>query len=213
MAIIVLGLYFIMYVPSKIRVSGDLEMTYSNLLEYEWLFRSGIFAHLLSITAFMLLAISLYELLKHVNSFLAKVMTAFVAIQIPVVFIAEALRFSSLMIAKERFFKSWDMVERQEWVDFLLRTAEYADEDIAMIFWGLWMIPLGILVFRSGILPKWMGLLLISGGIAYIIQSIGFILIPGSGKYLSFLFVFYAVAEISFAFWLVIKGVNNIDSK
>ncbi len=209
MAIIVLGLYFIMYVPSKIRASGDLAMTFNNLLQHEWLFRSGIFAHLLSITAFMLLALSLYQLFKHIHPMLAKAMVAFVAVQIPVVFSAEALRFSALMIAKERFFKSWELLQRQEWVDFLLRTAEYADEDIAMLFWGIWMIPLGILVYKSGMIPKAIGALLILGGLAYMIQCAGFLLVPGSGSYLEFLFVFYAVAEISFAFWLVIKGVKQ----
>ena len=210
-AIIVLGLYFIMYIPSKINVSGDVELTFNNLLQHELLFRSGILAHLLSITAFILLVLSLYELLKKVNQRLAKVMAAFVIVQVPVVFISEGLRFSALMLAKERFVTSLDLLQRQEWVSFLLRIAEYADEDIAMIFWGLWMIPLGVLVFKSDIIPKLFGVLLVAGGIAYIIQSIGFILVPGSGSYLGFLFVFYAVAEISFAFWLVIKGIKKMD--
>jgi len=129
MAIIVLGLYFIMYIPSQIRASGDIELTFNNLLQNELLFRSGILAHFLSITAFILLVLSLYELLKKVNQGLAKVMVAFVIVQVPVVFISVGLRFSALMLAKERFVTSLDILQRQEWVSFLLRIAEYADEE------------------------------------------------------------------------------------
>jgi hypothetical protein len=76
---------------------------------------------------------------------------------------------------------------------------------IAKIFWGLWLFPLGYLVFKSGFLPRILGVVLIISGLGYLIDDFMVLLLPNSGAILS-LFAF--IGEWLFALWLLIKGVN-----
>ena len=76
---------------------------------------------------------------------------------------------------------------------------------IAGIFWGLWLLPMGYLVFKSGFLPKILGVLLIIGGIGYLVDSFAAFLLPELGMNIA-LFTFWG--EVLFPLWLVIKGVD-----
>jgi hypothetical protein len=74
---------------------------------------------------------------------------------------------------------------------------------IAHIFFGLWLLPMGYLVFKSGFLPKLVGLLLVIAGIGYVVQSFTIFL----GYNLNII-VFTGLGELVFLLWLLIKGVN-----
>jgi len=75
---------------------------------------------------------------------------------------------------------------------------------LALVFWGLWLLPLGVLVFKSGFLPKVLGVLLVIAGGSYVIESGTQILSPGLATISQFTFV----GEVLFTLWLLIKGVN-----
>ena len=76
---------------------------------------------------------------------------------------------------------------------------------IAGIFWGLWLLPMGYLVFKSGFLPRWIGVLLIIGGFGYLIDSAIFFLLPDVDVTIA---QFTFVGEVLLPLWLLIKGVN-----
>ena len=76
---------------------------------------------------------------------------------------------------------------------------------IAGIFWGLWLFPMGYLVFKSGFLPRILGILLIVGCFGYLIDSFAAFLLPNSGVNLA-IFTFWG--EVLLPLWLLIKGVN-----
>jgi hypothetical protein len=75
---------------------------------------------------------------------------------------------------------------------------------VAQVFWGLWLLPLGFLVFRSGFLPKLLGILLVIGGVGYLLDSGTQLLFPGVATIGQFTFI----GELLFPLWLLIKGVN-----
>ena len=78
------------------------------------------------------------------------------------------------------------------------------------IFWGLWLIPFGQLVSKSGFIPKILGILLIAGGISYLIDVSAFILIPKFHAQTTVLVaVTSGIAEISMVLWLLIKGIKS----
>src|ERR1019366_2699984 len=78
------------------------------------------------------------------------------------------------------------------------------------VFWGLWLIPFGQLVYKSSFIPRILGILLILGGIAYLIESFTGLLLPKDVSTVNqFTFVFYSLAEISTMLWLLIKGVKS----
>jgi hypothetical protein len=77
------------------------------------------------------------------------------------------------------------------------------------IFWGLWLIPFGKLVYKSGFIPRIFGVLLIIGGIGYIVESAAFMLFPIYHSFiLQYIGVSYAIGELSIMLWLLIKGVK-----
>jgi hypothetical protein len=76
---------------------------------------------------------------------------------------------------------------------------------IAGLFWGLWLFPMGYLVFESGFLPRILGILLMIGCAGYLIQSFAALLLPNLDVNIA-LVTFWG--EVLFPLWLVIKGVN-----
>jgi hypothetical protein len=202
------GFYGIMYVPSQIVVRGNAVVTMQNILGKEFLFRSGITVNLLGSVAFMLTALAFYHLFKNIDERKAKLMVALVIVQIPITFLSESFAFASMMTAKSEILKNLDLTERQDWVMFFLKLKSYTI-NFLIIFWGLWLIPLGQLILKSGYLPKLIGILLVLGGIAYVIESLDYILLSEKLSFITdYGFVFYSTAELSTVAWLLMKGVK-----
>lgn len=207
--IVIGGMYTIIYVPSKIMVHGDVGTTAQNISTHEFLFRTSIICDVITNTIWIFLALVLYRLLKQVNEHQAKAMVALVLVQIPVVFVMEALNISSIMILKGEILKSFELNQRQDLAMSFLKINSNMTLTLEA-FWGLWLIPFGQLVYKSGFIPRILGILLILGGIAYLIESFTGLLLPNNVSTVSqFTFVFYSLAEISTMLWLLIKGVKS----
>ena len=205
----IFGFYGIMYVPLQVMVKGNAAATMQHILEKEFLFRSGIMANLVSPVAFMLLALTFYQLFKNIDERKAKLLVALVIVQIPISFLAESFAIASLMTAKGEILKNLDQIQRADWVLFLLKIKSYTIIAL-MIFWGLWLIPLGQLILKSGYLPRFIGILLVLGGIAYVLDSVNYILFSEKLSFITdYGFVFYSTAELSTVAWLLVKGVKT----
>lgn len=207
--IILTGVYTVIYVPSKIIIWGDAVGTSKRILANEFLFRTAIISDLISNTFFVLLVLVLYRLLKQVNGHWAKLMVTFVFVQIPAVLIVEALNFTSLMIIKGEILKTFELSQRQDLGMLFLKINDYGTL-IGMIFWGLWLLPFGILVYKSGFIPRIFGILLIIASLAYMIDSFVTLLFPSFSAIVNQpTLLLVAIGEISITLWLLIKGVKN----
>ena len=205
--LIITGVYIIMYVPSKIMAEGDAVTTAKNILSNELLFRTGIIGDIISNTIFVFLAMALYRLFKEVNEHQAKLMVALVIVQIPAVFIMEALNITSLMLFKGEILKTFELTQRQDLAMLFLKINDYGSLTLEM-FWGLWLIPFGQLVYKSGFIPRILGVLLIIAGIAYMIDSSISLLFPSYHAFVNKpTLLIVAIGEISIMLWLLIKGV------
>ncbi len=203
------GVYSIIYVPSKIMVRGDAVATANNILANEFLFRTSIISDIISNTIFVFLVLVLYRLFKQVNEHRAKLLVALVIVQIPAVFFMEAFNITSLMIFKGEILKTFELTQRQDLAMLFLKINDYGGLTLEM-FWGLWLIPFGLLVYRSEFIPRTFGVLLIIAGFAYMIDSFISLLFP---SYRAFVnqptLLFVAIGEISIMLWLLIKGAKN----
>jgi hypothetical protein len=83
---------------------------------------------------------------------------------------------------------------------------------IASIFWGLWLFPLGYLIYKSGYFPKVIGIFVLIGGIGYTLGSFLKLLLPDSVVILSVLEIM-TFGEVIFLIWLIIKGAKLPDTK
>jgi hypothetical protein len=201
--------FSLFYVPSKIIVSGDAAATAKNILDNEFLFRAGIVGHLFGATVFLLLVFVLYRLFKPVNENRAKLMVAFVVVQIPIVFLIETFNVSALMLLKGDILQAADPLQYQDLSMLLVRAGRYGIL-VLQIFWGLWLLPYGLLVYKSGFIPRILGVLLLINGIGYLIESLTFLLFQRSDYEFvrQFTFVTY-FGEAAIMLWYLIKGVKN----
>jgi hypothetical protein len=192
---------FCLFVTSKLVLPGDPAATVTNILASEGLFRSGIVAFLIGQTVFILLPLLLYKLLKPVNKNLALLMVILALAGVPIAFINELNQFAALLLLKGAAFQP-DQLNTQ--VMFFLDMHKHGIM-IAQIFWGLWLFPLGYLIFKSGFIPKVFGILLMIGCFGYLIDSFTFFLFPNLDVKIG---RFTFIGELLLPLWLVIKGVN-----
>ena len=207
--LVITGVFSIMFVSSQIIVSGDVVATAKNIIAKEFLFRSGIINDLISNTIFVLLVLVLYRMFKQVNECQAKLMVALVIVQIPTVFIMELLNITSLMIFKGELLQTFEINQRQDLAMLFLKINDYGTLTIEM-FWGLWLLPFGLLVYKSRFIPRIFGILLIIAGIAYMNSSLISLLFPSYSAIVNQpTLLLVAIGEISITLWLLIKGVKD----
>jgi len=207
--LVITGVYGIMYIPSQIIVPGDTVSTANNMIFNELLFRTGFLNNIISNTIFLFLVLVLYRMFKQVNENQAKLMFALVIVQIPCVFIMEAFNITSLMILKGEILKTFELSQRQDLAMLFLKINDYGTLPLEM-FWGLWLLPFGLLVYKSEFIPRIFGILLVIGGIAYMINSTIGILIPSYSSFVKYpILLLVAIGEISITLWLLIKGVKT----
>lgn len=204
---IITGLYIMFYIPSQINLRGDAVTAAQNILSNEFLFRTGIMNDLISSTIWVFMVLVLYRLFKSVNERQAKLLVALVIVQIPAGFITEAFNITSLMIFKGEILKTFELSQRQDLAMLFLKINDYVVSTL-VLFWGLWLFPLGILVYRSRFLPRFLGVWLIINGFALLVLSFTGLLLP-QYKDMVFKIAFPAMlGEVAFMLWLLIKGAK-----
>lgn len=192
------------YVPSRFFVSGDAAATIDNIMAAESLFRLGIFSLLFSQVVQIFWALVLYWLLKPVNKNVALLMLVLHLLGIPIAMLNELNYFAVLRLLRADYLAAFTPDQLQAQVSLFLSLHGGVDK-IAGIFWGLWLFPFGYLVYKSGFLPRIIGVLLIIGGFGYLIQYPATLLLPNLNTNIIF---FTAWGELLLPLWLLIKGVN-----
>jgi hypothetical protein len=205
---VITGIYGVFYIPSQTIIPGDAAATARKILANEFLFRTGIINDIISATLWVFVALVLYRLFKQVNERQAKLLVVLVIVQIPAAFFMEALNIASLMIIKGEVLKTFELVQRQDLAMLFFKVSAYGSI-VLETFWGLWLLPFGLLVYKSVFIPRILGIFLILNGIAYIIHSFTTLLLPDyQATVRLFAFPFWILGEISIMLWLLIKGVN-----
>ncbi len=188
---------FGMAVSSGLVVPGDVATTTKNILASESLFRLSIVIALLVQIINIFVVLALYELLKPVDKLMAQSMVMFLLLGVPIAMLNELNQFAVLLALQ-------GADQLQAMVPLFLDLHQLG-VSIAGIFWGLWLFPMGYLVFKSGYLPRVLGILLIIGCFGYLIDSFAVFLIP---NYQASIAQFTFWGEVLLPLWLLIKGVN-----
>ncbi len=200
--------FSMLYVPGKLIVRDNAAATAENILTHETLFRSSIFGDLIGHVIFICLAIALYRLLRDVNRTWAWLMVSFVLVSAAVGFLNTLNNVAALILFRgDEFLKVFDQVQREALGMLFIRLhsqGQFIDE----IFWGLWLFPFGLLVFRSGFLPRFLGIWLIIACLAWIALSITAQFFPThySAAFAWLQPAFFA--EMAIMLWLLIRGAN-----
>lgn len=202
------GFFALLYVPSKLIVHGNATATAHNIAAFETLFRLGIAADLAGQTLFIFVALALYHLLKGVNQRQALLMLILILVAIPIAFINELNSIAAVVLARGADFLSvFDEPQRNALARLFLNLRG-SGFDVAGIFWGLWLFPLGLLVYRSGFIPRILGVLLMIGCFAYLANSFTSLVLPGYEAIVSRWASPVQLVEMLFMLWLLIMGAK-----
>src|SRR6195256_5288237 len=202
------GAFALIYVPSKLIVHGNATATANNVAASEMLFRLGIAAELIGQAGFIFVALALYDLLKGVNQRRASLMVTLIVVSIPIAFLNELNAIAALVLVRGADFLSMFEKPQRDALAMLFLNLHHHGFVVAEIFWGLWLFPLGLLVYRSRFLPRFLGVWLALAGVAWIILSLTAIVLPqNQDKVYSYAQPAF-FGEIAFMLWLLIKGAT-----
>jgi hypothetical protein len=206
---IITGLYGVFYIPSQINMRGDAVTTAQNILSNELLFRSGIVNDIISNALWVLLALALYRLFKQVSERQAKLMVALVIVQIPAAFFMGAFNITALMIFKGEVLQAFELGQRQDLAMLFLRISDYGTFILEM-FWGLWLLPVAILVYKSRFMPRFLGVWLAITGFFYVALSLTSLLLPQYKDIVSHSVLAFPaeIGEVALMLWLLIMGAK-----
>jgi hypothetical protein len=199
-----LSAFGLVYVPSILIAPGDAALTTSNILANEWLFRLGIVSNLLAFTINIFVVVFLYKLLKPVNEGIASLMVILILMGLAIAMLNELNQVAVLFLSGADYLPAFTADQLQALVPLFLDLYEHGFL-ISHIFFGLWLFPMGYLIFKSGLLPRFLGILLIIAGVGYLADFILFFLFPDVGVTVS---EFTFVGEVLLLLWLLIRGVN-----
>jgi hypothetical protein len=199
----------LMYIPGKLFVPGNAGATINNIATHEWLFRFGIVGDLVCGVILIFLVLAFYRLFKGVDQYLAVLVVIFGGVMPALIdFVGVVSDFGALMVVRgANFLSVFDKPQRDALAMLFLNLRD-RQNTAAEILWGVWLLPLAILVYRSRILPRFLGLWLMINGVAYVINSFTGVLLPQyQGQVFTYSFPALA-GELAIMLWLVIKGAK-----
>ena len=207
------GPFRLIYVPSVLFVRGNATATANNIAAHEWLFRLGIVSDLLTATIGIFVVLALYRLLKGVDQTHAVLMVILGALTVtPIYFLNTVNDAAALLLVRGADFLSvFDKPQRDALAMVFLRLHHHGVV-VNEIFWGLWLFPFGVLVFRSGFLPRVLGVWLIVNGFAYVAVSFTGLLVPQYEDMVSTIALPAMAGEVAIMLWLLIKGAKEQPS-
>jgi hypothetical protein len=198
LSLVPLGIFGIIYVPSSLIVADNISATIENIIENETLFRWSIISALVVQLVNIILVLLLFKLFKPVHKEMAYLMVLFSLLAVPIAFLNEINNLAILQLLD-------GSNESQNLISVFLNLHDQGII-IAQVFWGLWLFPLGYLVYHSCYMPKFIGILLIIGCVGYVVDSFTLILLPQFKITFS---EFTFLGEVIFPLWLLIKGIKK----
>jgi uncharacterized protein DUF4386 len=205
----ILGAFALLFVYAKVYVPGDAATSARNLVANAGLVRMGVVADLIQATIWVFLALTLYQLLKHVSKAAARAMVVLVALGAGILMLNEVFGFESLRVATGAVNLASLGAAGSNALVLLLLDAQHYGLLIAQIFFGLWLVPLGYLAYRSGWFPRALGVALIVGGACYLVDMLAAFLAPDFGTAIhGYVTLPSAIAELSMVGYLLVVGVK-----
>lgn len=204
------GGFGIMYIPESILVSGNAQQTSDNIINSGWMYNFSILSSLTCQVIFLFLVLAFHKLFKEVNPYLSKIMVVLVVASVPIAMLNTLNLVGAEWLVNAPETLTAFSVEQLNGLALFFVEMNEKGIILVEIFWGLWLLPLGLLVMKSGFVPRIIGVLLLIGGIFYMFASIIGLSSPDLHQVVApYLTIPLAVGEFSMIFWLLIKGVKS----
>jgi hypothetical protein len=199
----------LLYIPGKLFVQGDATATAANIAAHEALFRFGMVTELLCGVVLVFLVLALYRLFKDVDRRLA-ILVVILGGVLPATidFLVVLNDAAALILVRGADFLDVFLKPQRDALAMLFLKLHHQQILIAEILWGLWLFPLGALVFRSRFFPRFLGLWLFVNGAAYLATSLTGLLLPEHLGLVAKITLPALMGELALILWLVIMGAK-----
>ncbi len=198
----------LMYVLPTLIVSGDATATANNITSSAFLFRIGIVSELIGQATGVFVVWALYRLLKDVSPMQALLMVLLSVVATSTTFLNTLNQIGALIILSGADSLSVFAKPQLDAMAYLFLRLHGNGVQAVSIFWGLWLFPFGLLVYRSRFIPKILGVLLIINGFAYLVASFVYFLLPQYRFISQLMLIPEAIGEPAIILWLLIKGAR-----
>jgi hypothetical protein len=203
-----------LYVRASMIVPGNAAATAAHVVAHATLFRLGFITDLVGFTCFLLVGVILYSILKSVNIHVAVAMLVLNAVSVAISALNMLNHLGALLVATNPIYTAGMPAQTSHALVLLLLDLHQQGYLIAQIFFGLFLLPLGYLVFRSGYFPRVLGIILIIGCAGYLADDVAIYLSPGFTSGLSApLGTLAGLAEVLFLLWLIVRGAKVSEPK
>jgi hypothetical protein len=205
--VIVCGIFAEVVVRSRLVVDGDAQATAANVVDSEALFRLGFAADLVVFLCDVGLAVLLYLVFRPVSRALSLLAAAFRLTQTAIIGLNLLNMFAALLILTDAtYLDTFDRGQSESLALFMLDLHAYG-YTLGLTFFGVSTLVIGALVYRSGCMPKALGIVLGLAGVGYVADSAAFFLVPGyDGSISPILLAPAVIGEVWFALWLLLRG-------
>ena len=198
------------FVDQKLYVAGDAAATAGNVVANAGLARIGVVAHLVNGVFLVLAAMALYLLLNHVHKNAARWMVVLVVLATGITCLNAVFQFEGLRVATDSSYAAAFGIAGSNALVLLLLDIQHYGTLAAQVFFGLWLAPLGYLVYKSGMFPKALGVVLIAATVCYLVDLLVAFLVPDLGKQIhAYVVIVPAIAEIWMVVYLLVRGVRS----
>lgn len=208
--VIATGLFAEVFVRQAFKVSGNALATANNIQSSALLFQWGLVADLINFVCGLPVVLIIYFLFKRVNKFLLQLALIFVVIQTAIIAINLLNQISPLLILSNSAYLNTFQPNQLATLSQLSLNIQGVGYAIGLIFFGFYCLLVGYVIFKSKMVPKFLGMLYIISGIGYLINSFTMLLSKGfANSIFTYVAIPIFIGELSLCLWLLIKGVND----
>ena len=204
----IVAMFSFFYLRPRFVISGDAAATASNILAHEQLYRTGTLLDLFGQLVFIVVVLELYRLFKDVDRTQARLMLALVGTGIAVQVASQALNVAPLILLGGADYLSAFTRPQLEALAYGSLTLFGKQGDLLTAFWGVWLFPFAYLTIKSGFLPKFLGVLLILSGVAYVVTCATAIVFPAAVATLTKFMMPLYFGEFIVVLWLAFVGAR-----
>lgn len=210
LVVVVTGIFSLAYIPSKLIASGDPVLSLEKITAAQMLFRLGIVSSAICYVAFLFLPFVLHHLLAPVGQIAAKAMVVLAVASVPISMLNLQNKYAVLTLIDGSTRLGVDPAQVPSQVMLLIERYD-GGILILFVFWGLWLFPFGLLVYRSRFLPRVFGVLLMLGSCGYLVNYVGNTMSDSFGGTLvsDIASKPAALGEIGICLWMLVRGINE----
>jgi hypothetical protein len=208
LAAAILAMIGYFYLRPRFFVSGDAAATARNILANEQLYRLGILTDVVGQLLFIVAVLALYRLFEDVDRNQARLMAALIGTSIAVQFAGFTLNVAPLVLLSENEYLPAFTRPQLDALAYASLSLSSKLGELVMSMWGLWLFPFAALTLKSGFFPKFVGVLLILAGAAYVLAHVIAILFPARLETFNQVAFPIYFGELIVILWLAFIGAN-----